>query len=105
MTVFSDKKRVLEKVNLKQVQALLVILSEATLKRTALIESRYKERAPNFSETVQFLNDIGWISQDQDELTLSDTSMQFAREFTISGHIADELLEMMTTTETEYGNL
>jgi hypothetical protein len=103
MTVFSDKKGVLDKVNLKQVQALLSILREATLKRTGFVESRYKERAPNFSETVQFLSDIGWICQDQDQLNL--TSMEFAREFTIPGDIADKLLETMTTTETVYGDL
>lgn len=105
MTVFSDKKRVLEKVNLKQVQALLSILSEATIYRIAFIESRYQERLPNFSETVQFLSDIGWACQDQDELTLSETSMQFAREFTIPRDIADKLLETMTTIETEYSDL
>jgi hypothetical protein len=104
MTVFSDKS-VMAKVNLKQVRALLSILSEATLKRTAFIESRYKERAANFSETIQFLSDIGWICQDQDELTLSETSMQFAREFSIPGDIADRLLETLTTTETKYAHL
>lgn len=105
MTVFSDKTRVLERVNLKQVQALLSILSQATVYRIALIESRYKERVPNFSETVQFLSDIGWACQNQDELTLSETSMQFAREFTIPRDIAEKLLETMTTIESEYGDL
>jgi uncharacterized protein DUF3883 len=105
MTVFSGKKRVLEKVNLKQVQGLLSILSEATLRRTPFIESRYKERAPNFTETVQFLADIGWICRDQDELSLSERSMQFARELITPAEIADELLEAMTTTDSEYGDL
>src|SRR5207247_593211 len=46
-----------------------------------------------------------WISQDQDELTLSETSMHSAREFTIPRDIAHKLLDTITTTATEYGVL
>ena len=105
MTVFSDKKRILEKVNLKQVEALLSVLADSTLRRTSFIESRYKERATNFNETVQFLSDIGWIFQEQDELTFSETTMQFAREFRVLKNVAHKLLDTITTTDTEYGVL
>jgi hypothetical protein len=67
----SDPATVLGRLHPKQIDTLVEILRHGNLRQTSFVESIFNERARHFSETLQFLKDIGWVSQHGDELELS----------------------------------
>src|SRR5947209_9489941 len=105
MNVSSDKNKVLEKLTLKQMQALLSIIDEATLKRIDFIEKRYKDRSHNFSETLDFLTNIGWVCADGDELSLTKSASEFTQAFSDATDLANRILGAITITPNEYTGL
>lgn len=105
MSVSSDKRKVLERVTLKRVQVLLLTLNEATLQRIQFVEARYKERAHNFSDTLDFLIALGWVQRDDNEVRLTGTSTRFAQSFSHERDVAERILETITTTTNDYAAL
>jgi len=63
-----DKAGILSKVETKQVHRLLSVVLESRLRKVRFIEQRYAEGASNFPETLQFLRDIGWVAEHDDQL-------------------------------------
>lgn len=73
MSASSDKRlKLFAKLETKQIQYLLTILSQSTMRGIQFIETTYSERARNFVETLQFLKDINWVNEWSGELTLTD---------------------------------
>jgi hypothetical protein len=65
-----DTADILSKVEAKHVRRLLSVVFESRLRKLQFVEQRYTEGAANFRETLQFLRDLGWISERGDELDL-----------------------------------
>lgn len=73
MSASSDKRfELLAKLETKQIQCLLSILFQSTMRGKHFVESAYSERARNFVETLQFLKDMNWVKEQHGELALSD---------------------------------
>lgn len=69
-----DKTDTLDKVNTKQIRQLLSVVLQAHLRRVQFIEQIYTDGAQNFRETLQFLVDLGWISERAGELHLAPSA-------------------------------
>jgi hypothetical protein len=63
-----DKVSILSRVETKRVHRLLTVVRDSRLRKQQFIEQRYSEGARNFAETLQFLRDIGWVVEHDDEL-------------------------------------
>lgn len=73
MNASSGKRlELLAKLETKQIQCLLSILSQSTMHGKHFVETAYSERARNFVETLQFLKDMNWVKERHGELALSD---------------------------------
>lgn len=73
MNASSAKRlKLFEKLETKQIQYLLSILFQSTMRGKHFVETAYSERARNFVETLQFLKDMNWVKERHGELALSD---------------------------------
>lgn len=105
MNVSSYKRlAVLERTSLRQIQWLVGTLHRSTLHRTQFIEARYKEHAQYFSETLQFLKDLGWVCEDGEQLTISDEGRSVAASLTDEGYVAEKITQAMSSPSNAYGN-
>lgn len=68
----SKRLELLAKLETKQIQCLLSILSQSTMHGKHFVETAYNERARNFVETLQFLKEMNWVKVRHGELDLSD---------------------------------
>lgn len=72
MTSFSDYEfDILGRLETKQVQCFLSVLSESKMRHKQFIETSYSEQARNFHETLQFLKNIEWVREQEGELLLT----------------------------------
>ncbi len=96
MSVSSDKcLRILERLNVKQIQTLLTTLHGATLHGRQFIKARFEEQGRHFSETLEFITDLGWVRTASDELILSDECRGFGTYS--AGHVAEKIIHAMMT--------
>lgn len=76
MSDYSDKRLdILARLEIKQIQRLILVLSQATLRGRRVIKNVYLEQASNFEETMQFLQDINWIEEHEEQLFLTDSGV------------------------------
>ena len=54
-----------------QIRVLLELLQDSTWRSRDFLEARYRERARNFAETLTFLQRLGWVSTDGDEIRVA----------------------------------
>lgn len=76
MSGSSDK--ILAGVSPGQIRVLLDILRDNAWRSRAFVEDRFRERARNFSETLRFLQQLGWIHAEGPELQVFDGWMERA---------------------------
>ncbi len=99
MTVSSRSKpdNVLARLRADHIAALLDILRTTKLRQTQFVESLYRERALHFAETLQFLQEIGWVNVNQDQLELTAGADSFhaqpTQSFLGEGSIIDAIVE------------
>jgi hypothetical protein len=69
MSGYSDEPTgTLTAVTPRQILTLLEVLQGTTWRNRLFVEARYNERARNFSETLAFLEDLGWVQGLGEEL-------------------------------------
>src|SRR5688572_17396017 len=73
MSGSSDK--ILAGVSPGQIRVLLDILRDSAWRSRAFVEDRFRESARNFSETLTFLQQLGWIHAEGPELQVVDEWM------------------------------
>jgi hypothetical protein len=96
MSVSSDKcLRILERLNVKQIQTLLTTLHGATLSGRQFIKARYEEQGRHFSETLEFITDLGWVRTASDELILSEEYGSFAASSASEGYVTEKIIHAM----------
>jgi hypothetical protein len=95
---------VLKGVSPGQIRVLLEILHDSSWRNRSFVEARYQERAPNFAETLTFLQHLGWVRTEGAEIHLVDGRVDGAvgRE-TVSSAVA--FLEALLTSPGEHGHL
>jgi len=106
MNASSDKQLgVLEGVVTKQVQSLLGIVAQSSIRRTEFVEARFVEQARNFPETVKFLEDIGWIKKDGNEFVLTVSSDAACKSIQDDKQIRKEIIEGIVGVNSPYLDL
>jgi hypothetical protein len=73
----SDSGNTLSRLGADQIATLLDIVRNSKLRQLSFVESLYRERALNFAETLQFLQDIGWLQVNHDQLELTNKADLF----------------------------
>lgn len=106
MSASSDERLdILGKLETKQVQSLLKVLSHSTMRRSQFIEAIYSEQARNFRETLQFLKGINWVREHQDELLLTNDGDSAGRGAQNDAEIRKRLLDAIISEASPYKNL
>jgi len=100
-----DQFDVLGKVETKHVQCFLSILSQSTMRRRQFIEGSYGEQARYFQETLQFLKNINWVLDQQDELFLTSAGESASRQSQSDAEIRKRLTEAMINEASPYQEL
>ncbi len=96
MSASSDKRlELFSKLETKQVQCLLNILFQNTMREKHFVETAYNERARYFVETLQFLKDINWVNEQPDALALTDAGAAACAAAQDDGEIRKQLAEAM----------
>lgn len=92
-------------VETKQVQCLLRVLSRSNMRRMQFVEMSYVEQARNFRETLQFLKDIGWVREQEDELVLTDDGETAGKATQDDARIRNRLVEALIAEASPYQGL
>ncbi len=98
----NERSVILARLETKQVQCLLSVLSRSSMRRVQFVETTYGEQARNFRETLQFLKDIGWVREQGDELVLTHdggTAGSLAQD---DAEIRNRLVEAMVAEASPY---
>ena len=101
----SDPCRVLARISADHIAALLDILRTAKLRQISFVESRYRERALHFAETLQFLEEIGWVNVLRDEVELRSGANRFHVRQTRSFLGEGSIIEAITESDGPYQKL
>ncbi len=96
---------VLGKLEARHVQCFLSILSQSNMRRRQFIESSYGEQAPYFQETLQFLKNIKWVREQEDELFLTSDGESAGRQAQNDAEIRKKLTEAMIREASPYQEL
>jgi uncharacterized protein DUF3883 len=106
MSASSDTRLdILGRLETKQVQFFLRVLSHSTMRRSQFIGAIYGEQARNFRETLQFLKNINWVREQQDELLLTNDGDSAGREAQNDAEIRKRLLQAMISEDSPYKEL
>lgn len=106
MNASSDKQLgVLAGVVTKQVQNLLGIVTQISIRRTEFVEARFVEQARNFPETVKFLEDIGWIRKDGNEFALTASGDAACKSIQDDKQIRTGIIEAIVGATSPYREL
>ncbi len=101
MSASSDKRlELFAKLETKQIQCLLNILSQTTMHGKEYVETAYSERARNFVETLQFLKHMNWVKERHGELALSNA--EFTAYAADDGEIRKRLTEALIADVSPY---
>jgi uncharacterized protein DUF3883 len=85
-----------------QVTILIEIVHNATLRKVSFIERIYGERARYFGETLQFLKEIGWVRENDEELELATIADRIRNQNTKQIDTGRALVEAIAATPTYY---
>ncbi len=103
MSAFSDKRlELFSKLETKQIQCLLNILFQTTMRGKHFVELTYNERARYFVETLQFLKDINWVNEQPDALALTDAGAAACAAAQDDGEIRQQLAEALIAQWSPY---
>jgi hypothetical protein len=91
-----------EKLRIAQVQCLLNILIESTIHGRDFVETAYSERARHFVETVQFLKDLNWVTEQGGNLGLSDAGFEASSLFDDEDEIRVRVTEALVAEPNPY---
>lgn len=106
MSASSDERLdILGRLETKQVQSFLRVLSHSTMRRSQFIEAIYSEQARNFRETLEFLKGINWVREHQDELLLTNDGDSAGRGAQNDAEIRKRLLEAIISEASPYKEL
>ncbi len=103
MSASSDKRlELFSKLETKQVQCLLNILFQNTMREKHFVETAYNERARYFVETLQFLKNINWVNEQPDALALTVAGAAACAAAQDDGEIRQQLTEKLTSQGSPY---
>jgi len=103
MSASSDKRlELFAKLETKQIQCLLNILSQTTMHGKEYVETAYSERARNFVETLQFLKDMNWVKERHGEIALSNAEFTTYTAVQDDGEIRKRLTEALIADVSPY---
>ena len=87
-----------------QIRVLLDLVHDSTWRKREFVEGRYRERARNFAETLNFLHRLGWVRAAGTEICVVDGREKTAiTQDSLSSAVA--LLEALLDSPGEHGHL
>ncbi len=103
MSASSGKRaEILAKLEVRQIQHLLRVLSQSTLRGQRFVEQAFMEQARNFAETRQFLQDMEWIEERSGQLFLTKAGVIACEQVADDEQIRSHLLETLSNVVNPY---
>lgn len=97
-----DRTELVAKLEVKQIQHLLRVLSQSTLREPRFVEKAFMEQARYFVETLQFLEEMEWIEERSGQLFLTKSGVVACALTNNDEQIRSHLLETLSNVVNPY---
>jgi hypothetical protein len=98
----NDRPDALADLGVKEVQCLLQTLSQLKMRQRPFVESHYNLQATNFGATHQFLQNVRWVQEDEQQLSLTAKGEAASRSIPDLPALRTQLIESMISPNSPY---
>jgi hypothetical protein len=98
----NDRLDALADLGVKEVQCLLQALSQLKMRQRHFVESHYNLQATNFGVTHQFLQNVRWVQENEQQLSLTAQGEAASRSIPDLAALRTKLVESMISPNSPY---